>query len=226
MQSFRFSALILSLFLLASCTDGPAEKKAGSGPLLLDWQVQGAEGQPYVTCLFQFKRSADGPGAALPAGTTLRLDGADLATDSAGHNGVYYEALYESEGFAGRHELTFTDAAGSGHTVPFTYAPVTLEAAPASIPRNADLRLVLGGLPDSARVMITLIDTAFETDDLSDEFTVRGGELVLPAAVLSGLKPGPLVLDLAHELRLPVQAGPHRGALRVSYGLRRDLQLQ
>ena len=214
--------LLLLLFFAAACNNDP-QKKAAPPPLFLQATVSVEEGKEYVTCLLQFKKG-EGRGVRLNAPASVSVNGEPLQPDSAGRNGIYYEAFLHPEDL--QHSIIYTDESGARHTYAFTLQPLALGGEPARSGGGGDLTIPLSGGTAQDTVQVILVDTSFETDDINDSFVAENGQLIIPADDLRDLAQGPAVLELQKEVRQPLkEENRTAGRLVVQYSLRREFDL-
>ena len=235
MRSFRKIFLLPLLTaicgLLLSCQGADRKRdrsQPGSGNLYLDYRVWGDEESGLVTIRLQFRDGGpEGDALAVDETAEVLLDGEILETQSSRMNGSYYEAGRAIDGFAGRHQVVLKGWRGKDYLQEFEYPVFTLARdLPAEIARE-ELVLELEGLTDGDNVKILMNDTAFYSRGIDRYDSVRDGRIVLTAADLSRLRPGPVHLELIREEERPTREHPGGGGLlQLAYGLSREAILR
>ncbi|MEI6946894.1 hypothetical protein V9K67_06785 [Paraflavisolibacter sp. H34] len=229
----RILWVVLWACALPACRNGdaPAPRAPARGvpaPLFLDFSVEGGEGEESVTCLFRFRRGhKDGVGQPLEGEGEVQLDGEVLTADTASFTGTYYEAIRPAEGFAGTHELVFTDAAGERHVRKFRFAPFRLAAELPPVVHRKPFRLPFASLPDGLRQLhLVLVDTALASGGVNQYVPLVDDALQVTPKMLQHLKSGPVSLYLAAEVEQSLkEPGGPRGRLVIRYSLKRAFEL-
>jgi hypothetical protein len=84
----------------------------------------------------------------------------------------------------------------------------------------------LEGFDSLDLIHIILTDTAFATDDINSIDTIKNGRLVINEQRLSGLKSGPVNLQLFRDKTQRIGKGVKpAGQIFTTYGLRREFEL-
>ncbi len=224
-----FLGLLLMAATLTACNNENRESKGlNSGLVYTDYKISGEENKEAVTIFVQFRMGAkNGSTLVLEDGAKVELDGEQLRADSAGKSGAFYEVQKRLDEFSGTHTIVFTDVEGKEHPHEFEFFPFTLaEPIPAQVQRNAVI-FNLEGLDSIDLIHIILTDTAFATDDINSIDTIRNGRLVINEQRLSGLKSGPVSLQLFRDKNQRVRKGGRTtGQVFTTYGLRREFELE
>ncbi|HWJ27685.1 MAG TPA: hypothetical protein VNS32_14155 [Flavisolibacter sp.] len=193
-----------------------------------DYRIEGNEDDNQVTCRLQFRMG--GPnGATLvvsPTGKVL-LDGRELPVDSAGFTGAFYEQTSPVEEFKGHHIISFYYPGEDPIKEEFDFVPFRLAKEPPDEIGMNDLALDLTDFPDAQTpVHLVITDTAYQTTDINQTVDVKNARLIITKDMLARLKSGPVTIEITREenknLEKLSKAG---GRLLISYGLKRDLNL-
>jgi hypothetical protein len=214
--------------LLLACKDKTAkEAKVSTTPLYHEYRISAEEGAETVTANFLFKRNSEnGAAILLEEPSRISLDGKPVQADSAGVSGIYYEAHFPVNEFAGDHEIRFTNADGKEKIERFSFTPFRL-VSPAKEQISAkDFKLQFDGVEENEVLHIIVTDTAFTSEGLNLDDSVKNGGVDLSRRVLGKLAPGPIVLQVIKEARKPLQNGKTGGFLQVSYSLRKEFELK
>lgn len=215
---------------LAACNNEEIGKAKDVNPetVYFDYRVSGDEATGRTTVRLQFRFAG-------PGGTTLvlenpsqvTLDGRVLPVDSSRFNGAYYEADIATDSFAGKHEIIFTGSGGKKYTEQFTYSPFSLAALADSLSGKQDLVLEIIGLEDGEPLHVMMTDTSFRGNGIEQIEKIKQGKIVIPAALLAQLKPGPIYLDLTSDIRRNLRdTTSEGGALLLNYRLKREFWLE
>lgn len=215
---------------LAACNNEEIGKAKDVNPetVYFDYRVSGDEATGRTTVRLQFRFAG-------PGGTTLvlenpsqvTLDGGVLPVDSSRFNGAYYEADIATDSFAGKHEIIFTGSGGKKYTEQFTYSPFSLAVLADSLSGKQDLVLEISGLEDGEPLHVMMTDTSFRGNGIEQIEKIKQGKIVIPAALLAQLKPGPIYLDLTSDIRRNLRdTTSEGGALLINYRLKREFWLE
>jgi hypothetical protein len=223
-----FIFIIVASILLSSCL-GDYEKKADPNIIYFDYIVSGDEESGHIIIKLQYWLGGKVQGKAFrlhpPAGVTM--DGDTILADSAAFNGVYYEVIYESDGFAGFHTIMFTDPAGKRYRTSFDFPVFTLQKELPAVIGHDTLNIQLAGLTAEKGIRVILTDTSFYGKGVEKVDTVKTGRIVISPRELGDLENGPVHLELLWEEEKHLQGGPDRpGRIYTSYRLQREFLLQ
>jgi hypothetical protein len=222
--------LIGVLAFLSSCTNsttGGNNKAFDSGAIFYDYKVRGEEGEDSVTVLLQYHAgNEESPSIVLDGGSNVLLDGKEIKPDSAKLTGVYYEAVLPAANFKGTHSIVFTDKKGTSHRQQFSFVPFSLVAElPLRIKKEPFVIRLSGLGPESARLRLVMIDTAFTSRDVNEELNVENGELLITTKMWRSLDAGPITLEIHREEEVPLKrAGKEEGRLVITYSLKREFE--
>lgn len=228
MSRSGFIFTIITSILLVSCIDGN-DRKADPRVIYFDYMVTGDEESGRIISKLQYWLGGKVHGKPLllesPAGVTI--DGEAVKPDSTAFNGVYYEVIYESEGFAGSHTIEFIDPGGKRYKTPFEFPVFALKNQLPEIVGRDSLVIELAGLAPEEKVLIILTDTSFYGRGVEKLDTVASGRIVISPEELEDLKSGPVHLEILWEEEKRLQGGENRpGRIYSSYRVQRELLLQ
>lgn len=199
--------------------------EAPLGNLFFHYDIQASDEWDDVTVKVQFRlEHVNGP-VVRPSGITeILLDGRPLQAGDSRYTGPYYEIQWPRDAFTGVHVIEIKSSAGTESRDSFYFQPLTLVDWPDTLRRGTDLRLQLSGLGRRDMVQVLITDTSFSHDGVERQLRTReDGLVMLPAATLEPLSPGPLRLMLTREFedRITREKGPG-GALTLQYQLQRE----
>jgi hypothetical protein len=223
-----FIFTIIASTLLVSCI-GDSRSNGDPDVIYFDYMVTGDEESKRIISKFQYWLGGKVHGKPLllesPAGVTM--DGEALNPDSATFNGIYYEVIYESEGFAGEHIIEFTDPQGKKYKTTFPFPVFSLQnELPGVIDRDS-LLIDLAGIDSTEKVLVILTDTSFYGKGVEKLVPVETGRIVISPEELEDLKNGPVHLEILWEMEKRLQGGEKRpGRIYTSYRIQRELLLQ
>lgn len=228
MSRSGFIFTIIISFLLVSCL-GDMDKKEDPGVIYFDYIIQGEEENNRIICKLQYWQGGKATGTAIsldpPAGVTM--DGQPVPKDSVAFNGVYYEVIYESEGFAGQHVIEFIDPQEKKYKTAFDFPVFSLQEELPSVVGRDSLVINLAGLDPEKEIRIILTDTSFYGRGVERVDPVKNGRIVISHGELEELANGPVHLELLWEEDKRLQGGPDRpGRIYTSYRIQRELLLQ
>jgi hypothetical protein len=218
---------IFFLVFVLACTDNTTGNKKNIDPdaIFFDYVIRGDEDDSNVTSYLQFRIGGpNGYALTLKDPAKVELDGEIIAVDSARLTGTYYEIQKPAETFTGKHKITFTDFNKKVHNQEFEYKTFSLETELADVNRG-DLVFDLEGLDKEAYLHVSATDTSFASRDIVEIDTVRDGKLIIPARKLRYVVDGPITLLLSKETQKIIR-NEIRGRITVSYGLKREFELQ
>jgi hypothetical protein len=157
----------------------------------------------------------------------VELDGEMLSADSAKLAGAFYDVEKDASSFIGKHTIVFTDFENKRHDVEFVYKPFKLKTKIPPAINRGDLVFDFSGLVNGDYLRVILADTSFRSRDLHEIDTIQNNRVVIPAAKLTTLTNGPIVLILSKEMERPINNGSgQRGRLFISYGMQREFVLK
>jgi hypothetical protein len=222
---------ILSLVLIsASCKqkkEAESTREIVPEAIFFDYQVRGDEGSDSVSVLLNYREFNEfGYGLKLDTPSKVQLDDEIIRGVTLKIPGTYYEVQKAAPGFAGTHRLKYTDIDKNEYVEQFNYTPLVLVTpVPGSLP-VADLELTLEGFAKGDIIHILLTDTAYASEGIERQETVKNGRILITAEELAELEPGPVQLELVKEnIRAISTEGRIRGKLAVIYGLKREFIL-
>lgn len=223
-----FIFTIIASILLVSCI-GNDGSKADPGVIYFDYMVTGDEDSKRIISKFQYWLGGKVHGKPLllesPAGVVM--DGYDIPADSTAFNGVYYEIIYDSEGFGGDHAIEFTDPQGKKYKTPFSFPVFSLQNELPGVVSRDSLMLDLTGIDSMEKVLIILTDTSYYGRGVEKLEMVGNGRIVISPEELEDLKDGPVHLEILWEEEKRLQGGENRpGRIYTSYRVQRELLLQ
>lgn len=225
MRQAGYLYFFLLVIFYVSCTnpENKAETPVSTGPLYYTLNIWGEEGNDSVNCLFQYhSRGIEGPVIFPGEKAIVKIDQEILKTDSAHLSGPYYEMRKPIKGFNGSHSLQFTGTGNKMIKVPFEFnafhpSPVW----PGSIKRGTH-QLKLENFPQTPSIVrLSMVDTSFDTNDFNEMVTVEDGKLMITAAMLRELTPGPISMEITRE----EEKQDKNGRIWISYSLRREFEL-
>lgn len=207
--------------LLASCgqLDQPVLEKAERlNQLRGDFQFTMNPGSERATGLVRFSFSANSTGVGLP-GASFYLDGKQLTPDSTDMNGVFYELEIPAADFFRQHTIELRTGSET-HTDQFTPQPFSMEPGFRDADREQDLPFGLKGVADGESVMVSMVDTSFDNNDLVRKFPVLDNQLNITAADLQNLSPGPISAEIQWEKKIPLsKLGLKRAVVTIRQGV-------
>ncbi len=221
---------VTAILLLSACTNNEigGSKDVNPDAVFFDYQITGDEDDAMATVLLQFRFGG-------PHGTTLVLDdpsfvsfdGNKIAVDSSRMAGAYYEVRVPVNRMAGQHNILFSNSDGKQYTQDFSFQPLALQATIPDSVQAGNLQLPLSGVEDGGAVRMVLMDTSRNGEGIDRVDTVRNGAILLHAAELAQLTPGPIHLELLRDVRVPLTSTtPEGGKMTISYSLRREFVLK
>jgi hypothetical protein len=214
-------------FLFASCSNTENGKAVNPDAVYFDYSISGEEGKEEVSCLIQYRSGGEnGTALVLTSPSQVALDGQLLTVDSSKVNGAYYEAVQPLASFAGKHTISFTDLKKRQYKEEFEFTPFSLaEELPEKLPRKP-FSIKLKNYPAGPGVRLVMTDTAFNSGDFNRIVPVENGAIRIDTDMLSGLKDGPLSIELFREEERPVKEGTKKGGkIVIAYGCKRESEL-
>jgi hypothetical protein len=224
--------LIFLLFIAAglhACQSPEAEKKpARKPPVNLALRIWGEEGSEFFHCLAQVQSmEAIAATGKLSSGETLAVDGISLLPDSARYSGVFYQADLPVDQFAGEHNVSLTSSDGRTHSGKFDFTPFSIKLDTGIALTAGEMEFQLLNFPGGEnQVHLLITDTAYATDDINTFLPINDGRLVVSPVLLSGIKRGPVVMQIIFETEKFLSLGKDRVKLLVSYSLAREIILK
>jgi|GEM_PF-3620208 len=212
-------------FCLLSCSGEGGQGESENEPLQMDVRIQGAADQPEATVLVRFHPLETDSSRPVSLAGQVLLDGKRLPADSTAA-GVFYELRLPPEQLAGRHQLEVQRERGKLSAF-FTFQPFRSSGNWPEALSLGGFSLPVAGLPDGARVLVALVDTSYNSEDLHFADTIRNAALRVQGTQMQGLRSGPALLQLTSSRRhsLPEQAGI-RGIIHTEYTFSREVSLQ
>jgi hypothetical protein len=222
--------IVVACILLTSCIN-KRDKEAETSTIYFDYMVTGEEESNRIVTKIQYRIGGrNGDAIRLDTPAAVIMDGVTVMPDSTEFNGVYYEVISEAQGFAGRHNIEFRDAAGKIYPVEFDFPVFSIKNELPEVIGRRDLVIELAGLSAGKEVRTILTDTSFygrgvERVDWID--SSGNGRIIITAGELADLKNGPVHLQMFHEEDTRLSPGPARkGRLYLYYTLQREFMLQ
>jgi hypothetical protein len=211
------------LFLFVCTLGCTNEQKAPfTGLRFVEYKISGEEGLSDIIFLAQFKPDPQAIPQKLRSPANVLLDGRELNSDSARLSGAFYEAAYPLDAFAGEHTIVYNDG-NEKHNTTFTFQPFSVAGSfPQKISRK-DFRFIVEGL-ENAQINLSLVDTAFMNDDLHRIIAVKDGEVNISPEMLTGLRNGPIHMELIYEEKTALK-GRLSGFLLKTFVVRREFIL-
>jgi hypothetical protein len=213
--------------LLTSCFNN-RDKEFEPGTIYFDYMVTGDEETNRVVAKLQYRAGGrNGDPMRLDPPASAVMDGEPIPPDSTEFNGVYYEVISETEGFAGSHSIEFVDADARKYPTRFDFPVFSIKnELPEIIDRN-NFVLDLSGLDSSDEVRIILTDTSFYGKGVEKVISVGNGRIVITPGELLDLHNGPVHLQVIREEEKLLFPGPaKKGRLYLYYALQREFMLQ
>lgn len=217
---------IFLLLCVSACTNNTNYDKAfDHDAVFFEYIIRGDEDDSNVTLYLQFRTGGpNGYTLTLKDPAKVELDGELIPVDSAKLTGAYYEIQKPTEDFIGKHTITFTDFNKKVHTQEFEYKPFSLATELDQVERG-ELVFDLEGLDKEDYLHVSATDTSFTSRDIVEIDTVRDGKLIIPVGKLKYLVDGPITLLLSKETQKIIR-NEIRGRVTVSYGLKREFELE
>jgi hypothetical protein len=217
-------------YILQSCTSNEIGNAKDVNPdaVFFDYKIWGDETKDITTCMLQYRFAGpNGTTLVLEDPSKVEIDGHLLNVDSSKMSGAYYEWVNPVDSFAGKHTIIFSDMNGKKYSEDFRFSPFKmLTIVPAEFKRN-DLVLDLSGLDSIDYVRVSLIDTAYDNNDISRIDTLKNGHLVISKSQLDSLVNGPIQMEIIKEENRPVKNSTREGGnITVTYGLKREFVLK
>ena len=214
--------------LCSACNDADQQEKhiSSSNVVFLNYRVTAEEGKDSVTCFFEFREGTAAGKTILWPGEGPKLDGKSVKADSAMFTGIFYEVRRPVAGFNGTHVVSFTDANGVERKQTFEFFSFRLKREiPPEQPKGPfTIHIDLPGKESTVHLM--MIDTSFASNDVNETVHVKEGKLLVTAAMLANLSPGPIFMELFKQDDVAVTETGLRGKIIVTYGLRREFGLK
>jgi hypothetical protein len=227
MVKYLFAFFVLSSpLLLISCTSN--ETSNDPKAIYFDYKIWGDEDAGYMTVRLQYRFAGrNGTTLLLEKPAKAELDSIEIKADSSKMNGAYYEISQPTGEFAGKHTIVFTDINKKQYREEFTFHPISLRTPIPAMVNRGDLVFDLDGLEPLDFVRVLLNDTAAFSEGIDYIDTVKNGHITITQAQLRRLENGPVHLEFSKEDEKRIKNGtPGGGRLSISYGLRRDFELQ
>lgn len=226
----RWTISFFSFFslLMAGCgqQDQSTPERADSlDQLRGEFQFTMNPGLELATGLARFSFSANSTGVGLP-GTGLFLNGEQVQPDSTDMNGVFYEMEIPASDFFREHTIELRSE-GRSYSAKFTPLPFSLEPGFRDASRRQDLPFGLTGVADGESVMVSMVDTSFDNNDLIRKFPVTNNQLNIPATDLQRLSPGPISAEIMLEKKIPLSGlGLRRAVVVIRQGVMGEFLLE
>lgn len=219
---------VLCFLFLVSCEERKTEKKVHTGAIYADYRIWGDEGGGNVSVKLQYSLDdADGTTIELAPPASVSFDGEMLGPDSSHFNGIFYELLRPADGFAGEHEIAYTDSTGKIYKTSFNFPVFRLKTpVPAEMTRG-DMVFQVEGLQTGDRVRLFLVDTTFTGRGLERIDTLENGEIHISKTELDNLQNGPVNMSITWEEDKKLdQATAAGGKIYTAYSLKREFILK
>jgi hypothetical protein len=222
----RWTAVPLFLLtaIVTACSGKDKKVPPAQENLFLLFTVSGDSETGTVSCTGQFRKGGPEGAAVALEGGRLLLDGKELSGDSARLAGIYYSLDVPAAGFKGKHQLVIERGDESMEKATFDFETFTVEGEPV-VSEKDGLRIRLSGLK-GGRVTISVVDTAYATNDVHERVNITKGEVLVAREALSSLKSGPLFLELTRESNTPFTGGSIRGRVVTRYGVSLESELK
>lgn len=222
--------LFAAICLLPSCASNEIGNAKDVNPdaIFFDYKIWGDESKDIATCMLQYRFAGpNGTTLVLEDPSKVAIDGHLLTVDSSKMSGAYYEWVNPVDSFAGKHTIIFSDMNGKKYSEDFKFTPFKMSAVvPAEFKRN-DLVLDFSGLDPVDYVRVSLIDTAYDNNDISRIDTLKNGHLVITKSQLDSLVNGPIQMEIIKEESRSVKNSTREGGtITVTYGLKREFILR
>ena len=226
-MKWSISLFVFFGFLLAACTetDEPEDKKAEKlDQLRGEFQFTMNPGAQQATGLARFSLSANTTGVRLP-NSKFFFDGKEILPDSTEMNGVFYEISLPAADFYREHTIQL-QTADESYSEKFTPVTFALEPGFRDASQEQDLTFGLQGVENDEPVIVSLIDTSFNNNDLVRKIPVKNNRLVIPAADLRELSTGPISAEVTFEQRVKLtRLGLRRAFVVIKQGVSGEFQL-
>lgn len=216
-------ALLFFGIALTGCRERPDYREE---ELFHDYQITGEEGADQVSILVQFReRNSYGPTVELIEGSGIELDGIPLELNKETRSGPVYVASRSVNEFDGSHQLVFTDSRGKKWKQELVFSMFNLVDSnlfkrPVD---SAGFEIVINAVWPVKRLRVLMTDTSYAGKEVDKKQVLTQNKLTITRADLTGLKPGPVQLELVSEYQRIMEGKARlRGALNVAYTVRRE----
>lgn len=230
MNRFFLLLFMLPFFFASSCSNDEKGNKKETDPesIYFDYKIWGNEGYDKITVKIQYRNGGEnGESILLEEPSKVELDGEALKADSAKLTGVYYEIQKPIVTFSGKHTITFTAGNNKKYKEVFDFKPITLVKPVPAVIKRGDLVFEFNGLSSNDLVRVLMTDTAFFSEEVNRVDSVKNGRLYIFKEELTGLKNGPIYLEITKENEREIRMGTNEGGrLSISYGLKREFELK
>jgi hypothetical protein len=230
MNRFFVMFFILPFFFAASCSNEENGNRKDINPesIYFDYKIWGQEGYDNVIVKLQYRYGGEnGESILLEKSSKVELDGEVLKADSAKMTGVYYEIQKPIVTFSGKHTITFTGSNNNKYKEVFDFQPISLTKPLPAVIKRKDLIFEFKGISTDDLVRVLMTDTAFFSEEVNRVDSVKNGRLYILKEELTGLKNGPIYLEITKEYEREISKGTSEGGrLSISYGLKREFILE
>ena len=220
----KYYGVITIALIAASCQDTEIANSKDVNPetIYTSYSVVYREDDNKVETRAQFRFGGiTGTTLVLNAPSSIKLNGRILSVDSTKAQGAFYDAVFNTAAFTGKHTYVFTNANNKIYTNEFVFKPLKLVTKiPATITAK-NLALSFTGLKDGSLVNITVADTAFKTDNIAVTDTLQNGTITINANSLKALSSGPLRINIDAFITGPLQQKTTEGGkLTIRHALK------
>lgn len=230
MNRLFFAGALAAAVILFSCTSNEIGNSKDVNPdaVYFDYQVNGSEGDNYVTVKLQYRFGGpNGTTLVLQEPSMVKLDGDTLKVDSSRMLGAYYEDQHVAKYFAGQHTIEFTDLNKKVYTESFNWEPIAITGKFPLKMKKEDLLISLSGTHPGDRIRVVVNDTSSASEGINRVDTLQNGSILISKADLAPLVSGPLRVELYQEQDEPLKhSTPEGGRLSLSYVVRRQIDLK
>lgn len=227
MMRWAISLFVIFQFVLCGCgyLDQSPKKSEKLDHLRGEFQFTVHQELETVTSLTRFSLTANGTGVSL-RGFQFYLDGKLVVPDSTEMNGVFYEMEMPLADFFREHTIELR-AGSDSFSVKFAAESFSMEAGFLDADRQKDLEFTVKGVPADESVLVSMVDTSFDNNDLIHKFPVNNGRVVIPAAELLNLSPGPVSAEISYEKKIQATSlGLRRATIVIRQRMSGEFQLQ
>lgn len=230
MNRFFVLLFLLTFFFAVSCSNEENGNRKDINPesIYFDYKIWGQEGYDKIIVKLQYRYGGEnGESILLEEPSKVELDGEVLKADSAKMTGVYYEIQKPIATFSGKHTITFTGSNNKKYKKVFDFQPISLTKPLPAVIKRKDLIFEFKGISTDDLVRVLMTDTAFFSEEVNRVDSVKNGRLYIFKEELTGLKNGPIYLEITKEYEREINKGTSEGGrLSISYGLKREFILE
>lgn len=220
-----FPAFLFGIILLSACSSNEIgeSKDVSQDKIYQSYHISYTEGNAEITLFSQFRfGGVNGTTLVLNDPSQVQLDGEKIAVDSSKAEGAFYQVTKPVAGFAGKHNIVFTNTDGKKIANSFSFDTFKLLDVPAAVSKKQSFPINFQGGElsgdDYIEVGSNNTDSSFS---FSHKISDGANTITIPAKELQRQKVKQLMLNITLYRFIPLQQNTAEGGrLQIKYELK------